>query len=77
MTADADTLPDPDNGILRVLIPGLANYACDRWIDALPRERHATETVFPGTGLRMVYEVDKGTETAQTESHKIGRGQEA
>ena len=76
MTADADILPDPDNGILRVHIPGLAYDACDCWIDELLSELNATETVFPGTGLRMVYEVDKGTETAKTASHKISRGQE-
>ena len=31
---------------------------------------------FTTTALRMVYEVDKGTETAQTASHKISSGQE-
>ena len=76
LTADADILPDPDNGILRVHILGLANDACDRWIDALLCELNATETVFPGTGMRMVYEVDKHTEHANTASHKISRGQE-
>ncbi len=77
MTSDADILPDPGNGILRVHIPGLANDACDRQIDPLLSELDATETVFPGSGgLRMVYEVDKGTDPAQTASHKISRDQE-
>ncbi len=54
LTADADILPDPGNGLLRVHILGLANDACDRWIDAVLSDLNATETVFPGTRLRIV-----------------------
>ncbi len=76
MTADADILPDPANGVLRVHILGLANDACDRQIDALLNELNATETLFPGTNLRMVYEIDAAPEPTQPVSHQITRGQE-
>ncbi len=76
MTADADILPDPANGVLRVHILGLANDACDRQIDALLNELNATETLFPGTDLRMVYEIDAAPEPTQPVSHQITRGQE-
>ena len=76
MTADADILPDPANGVLRVRILGLGNDACDRQIDALLAELNTTETVFPGTEMRMVYDVEGAPESAQSVSPKISRGQE-
>ena len=76
MTADADILPDPASGVLRVRILGLANNACDGQIGALLTELNTTETVFPGTELRMVYEVEDTEELAQHASLKISRGQE-
>lgn len=74
--ADADILPDPANGVLRVHILGLANDACDRQIEALLTELNATETLFPQTGLRMVYEVAAAPESTKSASPKISRGQE-
>lgn len=59
LTTDADILPDPANGILRVHILGLANDACDRQIDPLLVELNATETLFTGAELRMVYDIDQ------------------
>ena len=76
MTADADILPDPTNGILTVRILGHGNDACDRQIDALLAELNTTATVFPGNELRMVYEVDGVPESAQSVSPNISRGQE-
>ncbi len=76
LTADADILPDPGNGLLRVHILGLANDACDRWIDAVLSDLNATETVFPGTRLRIVYDIDGASESARLVSPKISRGQE-
>ena len=76
LAADADILPDPASGVLRVRILGLGNDACDRQIDALLTELNTTGTVFPGTELRMVYEVDGDPKSAQTVSLKISRGQE-
>ena len=76
LAADADILPDPADGVLRVRILGLGNDACDRQIDTLLTELNTTGTVFPGTELRMVYEVDGAPESAQPVSPKISRGQE-
>jgi len=76
LAADADILPDPAGGVLRVRILGLGNDAGDRQIEALLTELNTTGTVFPGTEMRMVYEVDGAPEPAQTVSPKISRGQE-
>ncbi len=65
-TADADILPDPANGVLRVRILGLANDACDRQIKPLLAELNATETHFPGNRMRMVYEVGITPKSART-----------
>lgn len=76
LAADADILPDPADGVLRVRILGLGNDACDRQIDALLAELNTTATVFPGTELRMVYEAEGAPESAPSVSPKISRGQE-
>ena len=76
LTTDADILPDPANGVLRVHILGFGNDACDRQIEALLTEMNATETVFPGTNLRMVYEVAGPPKSTQSASSQITRGQE-
>ncbi len=72
MPADADILPDPADGVLRVRILGLANDACDRHLEALLSELNATGTVFPGAALRMACEVGKTPEPAQSASTRIG-----
>ena len=56
LQADADIIPEPENGILRVRILGTASDAGDNAIAALLEELNQTRTVFPGTSLRMVYE---------------------
>ena len=55
--ADADIIPEPDAGILRVRILGTASDAGDDAIRGLLDELNQTRTIFPGTGLRMVYEL--------------------
>ena len=57
MTSDADILPDHDNGVLRVRLLGLGSDCCDRALEVLIEELNETHTIFPGTNLRMVYEV--------------------
>ena len=57
MTSDADILPDHDNAVLRVRLLGLGSDCCDRALEALIEELNETHTIFPGTNLRMVYEV--------------------
>ena len=67
--ADADIIPEPDNGILRVRILGTASDAGDAAIAGLLDELNQTRTVFPGTGLRMVYELPSdGAEPGKTGS---------
>ena len=55
--SDADIIPDPEAGILRVRILGSASNAGDAAISGLLDELNQTRTIFPGTGLRMVYEL--------------------
>ena len=55
--SEADIVPDPEAGILRVRILGTASNAGDAAIAGLLDELNRTGTVFPGTGLRMVYEL--------------------
>ena len=52
--SDADIIPEPDNAILRVRILGTASDAA---IAGLLDELNQTGTAFPGTSLRMVYEL--------------------
>ncbi len=55
--SEADIVPEPGNAILRVRILGTASNAGDAAIAGLLDELNQTRTVFPGTGLRMVYEL--------------------
>ena len=52
MTADANILPNPENGILRVQILGLASNAADQALLPLIDQLNQTETFYPGTSLR-------------------------
>ena len=54
---EADILPDPDNNILRVCIRGTAANAADNAFRGLLEELNKTHTVYPGTSLRLVYEL--------------------
>lgn len=55
--SDADIIPDPDRGVLRVRILGTASNSGDAAIAGLLEELNRTNTAFPGTNLRMVYEL--------------------
>ena len=55
--SDADIITEPANGILRIRILGSASDAGDNAIAGLLQELNQTHTIFPGTGLRMVYEL--------------------
>lgn len=57
--SEADIVPDPENAILRVRILGTASDAGDAAIAGLLDELNHTRTIFPGTGLRLVYELPK------------------
>lgn len=54
---DADILPDEKEGTLTVRLHHLANRSEDGAISYLCDELNATQTVFPGTNLRLVYEL--------------------
>ena len=55
-TAPADLLPDEATGVLRVRLHSLANPRSNRAVAALCEALTATQTCFPGTNLRLVYE---------------------
>ena len=54
---EADLLPDHEAGTLTVRLHHLANRSSDTAIQHLCRQLTATETVFPETGLRLVYKL--------------------
>jgi hypothetical protein len=57
LTSDANIIPVPANGILRIQLLGLGSDACDRMLAPLIEELNATRTIYPGTQLRLVYEM--------------------
>lgn len=57
---EADLLPDTEAGTLTVRLHHLANHCSDDAIRHLCRELTATETIFPETSLRLVYELGTG-----------------
>ena len=61
--SDADIIPEPDAGILRVRILGTASKAGDAAFTGLLEELNRTRTIFPGTKLRMVYELPANRDT--------------
>ena len=55
--SDASLLPDPQAGTLTVRLLHQASRAQDAALDPLLEELNQTRTVFPGTQLRLVYEL--------------------
>ena len=55
-TTPADLFPDEGAGVLRVRLHTLANPRSNQAVAALCEALTATETCFPGTSLRLVYE---------------------
>ncbi|MDE0406544.1 MAG: hypothetical protein OXN81_01675 [Alphaproteobacteria bacterium] len=64
--AAADVIPEPGEGILRVRILGSASNAGDAAIAGLLDELNQTRTIFPGTELRMVYELPRNGTDPET-----------
>jgi len=54
---EADLVPDNEKGTLTVRLHHLANCSGDEAVRHLCDELNATDTVFPGTNLRMFYEL--------------------
>ena len=59
--SDADIIPEPSNGILRIRILGTVSDAGDNATAGLLQELNLTRTIFPGTNLRMIYELPGNT----------------
>lgn len=51
----ADVIPDEKAGTLTVFLHPLANQSNDTAVETLLAELNATETLFPGTNLRLVF----------------------
>lgn len=77
---EADLLPNAEAGTLTVRLHNLANRCSDDAIRHLCRELTATETVFPETSLRLVYQLGSGAKSLDREpktgSSQIPRDQE-
>ncbi len=56
-TAPADLLPDPSAKTLTVSLHHLSNACSDQLASRLAEELNATETIFPGTELRLVFKL--------------------
>uniref|UniRef100_UPI0025E96DEC putative transposase n=1 Tax=Thiohalocapsa sp. TaxID=2497641 RepID=UPI0025E96DEC len=54
---EADLIPDEAAGTLTIRVHHQANRSSDKVIRHLCNELNQTETVFPGTSLRLVYEL--------------------
>ena len=54
---EADLIPDNEKKTLTVRLHHLANHASTRSIQYLCDELNKTETIFPGTDLRLIYEM--------------------
>ena len=57
LQSEADIVPEPDSGILRVRVIGTSSISGDAVIAMFLEELIRTRTVFPGNDLRMVYEL--------------------
>ena len=55
--ADASIIPDRAKGLLKLQILGLGSNCADRSLKPLLDELSATETMYPGTNLKLVYEL--------------------
>jgi hypothetical protein len=54
---EADLIPNHANQTITVRLHHLANRASDQIIQHLCDEINETETTFPGTNLRLIYEI--------------------
>jgi anti-sigma factor ChrR (cupin superfamily) len=54
---EADLIPDHSNRTLTVRLHHMTNKAADEAVEHLCQELNSTMTMFPGTGLRLTYEL--------------------
>ena len=57
LSSDANIIPDHNAGTLTVQILGLANASLDNALAPLIDELNRTRTIYPGTSLRLVYQL--------------------
>lgn len=67
-TNDVDLIPDHGSGTLQVRLHSLANRSSDAAVTHLCQELNDTETQFPGTELRMVFELVSPPQEASPDS---------
>lgn len=56
-STEVDLLPDADHKTLTVRLHHLTQAAHDQALVRLCEELNATETIFPGTDLRLIYKI--------------------
>jgi pyruvate dehydrogenase complex dehydrogenase (E1) component len=64
---DADIEPDQGQGILKVKIHNMANFRNNRYVQKLCEVLNESETIFPGTNLRLVYDLVSNQNPADQE----------
>ncbi len=57
MTTEADIIPDAEKGTLTIKLHHLTNRLSDKAARHLADHLNETETIYPGTNLRLVYEL--------------------
>jgi len=57
MTTEADMIPDADKGTLTIKLNHLTNRLSDEAARHLAEHLNQTETIYPGTNLRLVYKL--------------------
>ncbi len=73
---EADILPDPCNNILRIRVHCSSTPASNRSISKMLDELNAAEINYPGTELKLVYELaDQYRESGRVVSNELHRGQ--
>jgi hypothetical protein len=55
LTTDADIEPDYQEGILKIKIHNLTNPRYNEYANQLCKVLNESETIFPGTNLRLLY----------------------
>jgi len=66
-TKEADLMPDEEKGTLTVRLHNMTNRAHDAAVAHLCAELNATETSYPGTNLRLIYELVSSKNTGDQE----------
>ena len=60
--SEADLVPEPDQGLLRVYVHPMANPRSNRAITHLLSHLNAAELTYPGTNLKLIYTLGGGPE---------------